>query len=61
VAESFMPANMETLRERLIRLEGWMGDIPDEENHSIQDRLELAMEIAEKATVQYVELAAEMS
>jgi hypothetical protein len=52
---------METIRERLLRLEGWMGEIPDEEDRSVQDRLELAMEITEKASEQYVELAAEMS
>jgi len=56
-----MPAGMETIRERLLRLEGWMGEIPDEEDRSVQDRLELAMEIAEKGAEQYVELAAEMS
>jgi hypothetical protein len=38
-----------------------MGEIPDEEDRSVQDRLELAMEIAKKAVEQYVELAAEMS
>ena len=36
-----------------------MGDIPEHEDRSVQDRLELALEIAEKATAQYVELAAE--
>jgi len=56
-----MPASMETIRERLLRLEGWISEIPDEEDRSVQDRLELAMEIAEKAVEQYVELAAEMS
>jgi len=38
-----------------------MGDVPDEEDHLVQDRLELAMEIAKKAVGQYVELAVEMS
>jgi hypothetical protein len=56
-----MSTGMETIRERLLRLEGWMGEIPDEEDRSVQDRLELAMEIAKKAVEQYVELAAEMS
>jgi len=56
-----MLAGMETIRERLLRLEGWMGDIPDKEDRSVQDRLELAMEIVEKAAGQYLELAAEMS
>ena len=36
-----------------------MGDVPDNEDRSMEDRLELAMEIAEKATTQYVELATE--
>ena len=40
---------METIRERLLRLEGWMGDILDDEDRSIQDRLDLAVEIADKA------------
>ena len=54
-----MLAGMETIWERLLRLEGLMGDIPDHEDRSVQDRLELAMDITEKATAQYVELAAE--
>ena len=56
-----MLAGMETIRERLLHLEGWMGDILNDEDRSIQDRLDLAMEIADKAAGQYVELTVEIS
>jgi hypothetical protein len=52
---------METIRERLLCLEGWIGDILDDEDRSIQDLLDLAMEIADKAAGQYIELTTEIS
>ena len=52
---------METIRERLTRLEAVVGQIPEHEGSSLNERLELAMELVESAAGQYVELAEDAS
>jgi len=37
-----------------------MGQIPEDEDYSFHDKLELVMDIAKKADGQYVELATEI-
>jgi hypothetical protein len=59
VAELYMPNAMKAIQERLTHLEGLMGQIPEDEDYSFHDRIQLAMDIAKKADGQYVELAAE--
>jgi hypothetical protein len=54
-----MPNVMKAIQERLTHLEGLMGQIPEDEDYSFHDRIELAMDITKKADGQYVELAAE--
>jgi hypothetical protein len=45
-----MPSGMESIRETLTRLEGLIGPIPEHVDCSINKRLELDMDIVEKAT-----------
>ncbi|KAG5223998.1 hypothetical protein IMY05_019G0023800 [Salix suchowensis] len=52
---------METIRERLMRLETWIGSDEEGEECSIIDRLRYAIESAERAESLYISLAAESS
>lgn len=54
-----MPKTMKAIQERLTRLEGLMGWIPENEDRSFHDKVELAMDIVEKVVGQYVKLVAE--
>jgi len=45
-----MLSGMESIRETLTRLEGLIGPIPEHVDCSINKRLELDMDIVEKAT-----------
>jgi rubrerythrin len=49
---------METIQERPTHLENLIGPIAKDEDHSINDRLEFAIEMEERAAGQYVKLAA---
>jgi hypothetical protein len=57
VAELHMPNAMKAIQERLTHLECLMGQIPEDEDYSFHDKLEMVMDIAKKADGQYVELA----
>jgi hypothetical protein len=60
VAELHMHNAMKAIQERLIHLERLMGQIPEDEDYSFHDKLELVMDIAKKADGQYVKLATEI-
>ena len=55
------PEVIETIRERLIRLETLIGPDEEGEERTIMDRLKEAMENAERAESLYIFLAAESS
>ncbi|XP_061956833.1 uncharacterized protein LOC133678522 [Populus nigra] len=52
---------MEAIRERLTHIETVLGPLTENENESVNDRLAYAVEMAERAAGQYVDLAAEVS
>ena len=52
---------MEAIRERLTHVETVLGPLAENENQSVNDRLAYAVEMAERAAGQYVDLAAEVS
>jgi hypothetical protein len=55
-----MPKGMNAIRQILERLENLMGLIFEDENSSLNDKLELAMDAVEKADGLYVEFETEI-
>jgi len=56
-----MPSGMEAIRERLTHVETVLGPLAENKNQSVNDKLAYAVEMAERAAGQYVDLAAEVS
>lgn len=54
-----MSNTMKVIRERLTRLKGLMDQIPEDEDCSFHEKLELEMDITENVAGQFVKLAAE--
>jgi hypothetical protein len=55
-----MPKGMNAIRQILEHLENLMGLIFEDENSSLNDKLELAMDAVEKADGLYVEFETEI-
>lgn len=55
-----MPKGMNAIRKILECLENLMGLIFEDENSSLIDKLELAMDVVEKADGQYVQFETEI-